>query len=387
MSHITSTRSYAVDLFRGLTIFAMILVNNPGSWSHLYAPLAHAKWHGWTVTDLIFPFFLIIVGIAIRLSFKDGSKSQLSLSEKHQEIIIRSLKLYGLGLLLGLFYYQFHNPDFSWVNDKLMRMRLVGVLHRIALVYLVSTLIFVHVKSKYHGLWFVALLTLYWSLMMLVSYPVSSTEFHQGLLLSGDNLAAYLDHNIIGQAHLYLKNTLPFASDPEGLLSTLPAIASCIGGFFIADILKSNPQPLTQAKQLLLMSIAALILAYAIEYWIPFNKNLWTPSYVLLAQGFACLILAVTVVITDHLKWRKGTKPLIVFGMNAIALFVLSGIVARIFLMVRVDDISLKTWLYQWFTMIPVAEKTQSLLFAISFLILMYLPLYWMYQRKYFWKV
>ena len=380
-------RSYAIDVFRGLTIAGMILVNNPGTWSAMYAPLGHAEWHGWTVTDLIFPFFLIIVGISISLSFGAGSKSGLSHASQLKEICIRTAKLYGLGLFLALFYYQFHNPDYNWIDERLLDVRLVGVLQRIALVYLCSTLIFIFVPRNWHMIIFFALLVLYWLLMMLVPYPLPDGTYVSGLLIPGNNLAAFIDHHLIGAKHLYLENTQPFASDPEGLLSTLPAIASCIGGFFIANILRESATTLDQVKRLLLMGIGCLILAYITELWIPFNKNLWTPSYVLLSLGFAGCVLALIVYLTDEKGLRYGTKPLVVFGMNAIALFMLSGIVARIFLMIRIDDMSLKSWIYQFFQQLPVANETQSLLFACVFLLFMYLPLYWMYQKRIFWKV
>ncbi len=380
-------RSYAIDVFRGLTIAGMILVNNPGSWSAMYSPLGHAQWHGWTVTDLIFPFFLIIVGISISLSFGTGSKSNMPRITQLREIAIRSAKLYGLGLFLGLFYYQFHNPDYNWITERLLDVRLVGVLHRIALVFLFSTLIYLFLPRRWHLVMFFGLMVLYWTLMMLVPYPLPDGSYVSGMLVPGNNLAAYLDHHIIGAKHLYLENTKPFASDPEGLLSTIPAIASCVGGFFIANIMRESTAIIEQVKKLFIMGVLCLVLAYIAEIWIPFNKNLWTPSYVLLSLGIAACVLAVIVYLTDEKAIRFGTNPLVVFGMNAIALFMLSGIVARIFMMVRVGDVSFKTWIYQFFQQLPVSNETQSLLFACAFLLLMYLPLYWMYQKRIFWKV
>lgn len=380
-------RSYAIDVFRGLTIAGMILVNNPGTWGAMYTPLGHAQWHGWTVTDLIFPFFLIIVGVSISLSFGGGSKSGLSHSIQFKEICIRTLKLYGLGLFLALFYYQFHNPDYNWINERLLDVRLVGVLQRIAFVYFFSTLIFIFLPRNWHLIMFFSLLAVYWMLMMVVTYPLPDGSYVNGLLIPGNNLAAFIDHHVIGTKHLYLENTRPFASDPEGLLSTVPAIASCIGGFFIGHILSNSRSILEQVKKLLLMGVGSLVLAYIAEPWIPFNKNLWTPSYVLLSLGIACCVLAVIVYLTDEKEIRAGTKPMVVFGMNAIALFMLSGIIARILLMVRIGDISFKAWVYQFFEQLPLSSETQSLLFACVFLLFMYLPLYWMYQKRIFWKV
>lgn len=380
-------RSYAIDVFRGLTITAMILVNNPGTWNHMYAPLAHAEWHGWTMTDLIFPFFLIIVGVAISMSFGAGSKAQLERTVQLKEIALRALKLYGLGLFLALFFIEFHNPEFNWVDDRLLSVRLVGVLQRIAFVYFISSLIFLYVSESRHLLLFFGALVIYWLLMMLVPYPLPTGETVQGLLIPGNNLAAYIDHHMIGADHMYLKNTLPYASDPEGLLSTIPAVASCIGGFFIANILRNSQSHIDQIKQLLIMGMGSLVLAYIASIWIPFNKNLWTPSYVLLAQGLAGYLLALIVYVTELKNYRYGMKPFVVFGMNAIALFMLSGIVARILLMIRVDDDSLKGWLFNLIKQLPLSLENQSLIFAILFLVVMYVPLYWMYQKRIFWKV
>lgn len=352
-----SERSYALDVFRGLTIVAMIIVNNPGSWANLYAPLAHAEWHGWTVTDLIFPFFLIIVGIAIGMSYGEGSKSLLSRSDQHRELLIRSLKLYGLGLFLGLFYYQFHNPDFNWFEDRLLEVRLVGVLQRIAIVYLLASLLFIHTPRAWQTLIFAGLLCLYWLLMMFVPYSLPDGSWTSGNISPGHNLAAWLDHQLLGPAHLYHQHTRPFASDPEGLLTSMPALASCIGGFFIAEIFHRQQLPVDRARALLKLALLCLPLAYLVELFIPFNKNLWTPSYVLLAQGWASLILAAIILLTDHWKVRKVFQPLVVFGMNAIALFVLSGVIARLLLMIRVGDASLKSWLYELLTRLPLADK------------------------------
>lgn len=380
-------RSYSIDVFRGLTITAMILVNNPGTWSHIYSPLAHADWHGWTVTDLIFPFFLIIVGVAISMSFGIGSKANLERTVQLKEIAIRTIKLYGLGLLLALFFIEFHNPAFSWIDDRLLNVRLVGVLQRIAIVYCISSLIFLYVPPSRHLLLLFGALILYWVLMMLVPYPLPTGETVQGLLIPGNNLAAYVDHHIIGAEHLYLKNTSPYASDPEGLLSTIPAIASCLGGFYIADILRTSTSLQQQIKHLLIMGIGCILLGYIASIWIPFNKNLWTPSYVVLAQGIAGCLLALIVYITELKTIRFGMKPLLVFGTNAIALYMLSGVITHLLLMIRIDEYSLKGWLFEFIQRLPLASESQSLLFAILFLGVMYIPLYWMYKHRIFWKV
>jgi predicted acyltransferase len=403
-------RMMSVDLLRGVTIFTMILVNNPGSWGNLYSPLAHAVWHGWTITDLVFPFFLFIVGLSIALS---ANQTASSCDKKNQantiginrfellQIVARTVKLFLLGWLLGLSYYNFYDPQFSWFNDKLLSIRWFGVLQRIAIVYFVCAICFRLMTNRQLIILCMVLLGAYWTAMMLLPYIDNNGNQLVGVLLPGNNLAAYIDHHLFGVNHLYHKSTQPFASDPEGLLTTVPALVNCLIGILVAKsvLLKPNtPDEKTatvnqeqkvkqQIIKLLWIAFPMLLLAYIASNWFPFNKNLWSPPYVLLSSSLAIIVLALARWLIDLMGAKLWTAPFLVFGSNAIALFMLSGFVARLLSMVKIDGLSLKTSVYSMVELISDDAKLNSLCFALLFMLVMYCPLYWMYQKKLFWKV
>ncbi len=382
-----SNRIMAIDLLRGITVFAMILVNNPGSWSHIYPPLEHAPWHGWTLTDLVFPFFLLIVGVSIAIAFSN-KPSRL---ESYQSVAIRSFKLLVLGWILGLSYYNFYDTNFSWIEQRLYHIRWFGVLQRIALVYFICANLYLMIGSKHRKIIFAIIglfcLVSYWLLMILIPYSDQQGNQYQGLLIAGNNLAAYIDHHLFGQAHLYHQSSRPFASDPEGLLTTLPALVSCILGILIGQQMVNQNLSMAQLKKLFLAAIALILIAYLLSPWIPFNKNLWTPSYVLLSAGLAIILLVGLMLLVDIKGYRLYLSPFLVFGTNAIALFMLSGFAVRLLLMIKYQGHSIKYWLYQLFQADFLDPKLSSLLFALVFILLMYIPLLSMYRRKIFWKV
>ena len=384
-------RLISVDILRGMTIFTMILVNNPGSWSTIYAPLKHANWNGWTLTDLVFPFFLFIVGISISLSFSKESSLKQSTSEKQLIVFRRSLKLIGLGWVLGLSYYNFYSPEFSWFEDRLLKIRWFGVLQRIGLVYFACASIYIwtarnkRVLTMSTGIF--ASLILYWLIMLFVSYQDANGNLFQGILSAGNNLAAYIDHNLFGTSHLYHKSSSPFSSDPEGLLTTLPALASCLSGIIVSEAILQKENRLLQSKQLMVFGIVSFGFAYLLSTWIPFNKNLWTPSYVFLSSGLAMIVLSACIYCIDHKNWKNGFAPFIVFGANSIALFMLSGFAARILSMIKVGDTSIKSMVYQYIQLIGISDEFHSLIFAVSFMIAMYVPMFLMYKNRIFWKV
>jgi len=383
-------RLLSLDVFRGIAITGMILVNNPGSWSHIYAPLKHAQWHGWTVTDLVFPFFLFIVGVAIHLSI---SKQLLS-QTPHRDIIkssaIRMFKLLLLGWFLGLFFYRFGNNDFSWIEDKLFMIRYMGVLQRIGIVYFITALLFLFFRPGTMVAWAVALMVIYTVLMQFMPYSDDAGVVYQGLWLKGNNFSAWLDHNLLGADHLYGK-TSPFAYDPEGLLSTLPAIATCLSGVLVGHYLQRSRELSIslnqQVKQLLFIGLMAVIFGQLLHNWIPINKALWTPSYVILTSGLACVVLALCIYLLDIKHYKAWAAPFVVFGANSIAFFMFAGISGRLLLMIPVAGKPLKAWLYTSIYQPLFGELNGSLAFAISFLLVSYLLMLWMYRKNIFWKV
>jgi len=384
-----NNRIMAIDLLRGITVFTMILVNNPGSWSHIYAPLEHAEWHGWTMTDLVFPFFLFIVGLSISLSL--SHKNEQNHNQIIKDIASRSFKLLLLGWLLGLSYYNFYDTNFSWIEQRLYHIRWFGVLQRIALVYFVCANLYLLIKPANKRLYTTLLalffMAFYWFLMMAIPYSDPAGNQYQGLLIAGNNLAAYVDHHLFGLSHLYHKSSLPFASDPEGLLTTLPSFASCLFGILVAELFLKQTSNHRKLKILSLVGSLLIIFAFLLNIWIPFNKNLWTPSYVLLSAGFATFLLLILDQLVKHKTYQLFLSPFLVFGSNAIALFMLSGLTVRLLLMIKLESHSIKYWLYQCFQFDWLDAKLSSLLFALVFMLLMYVPLLMMYRKKVFWKV
>ncbi len=391
-------RILAVDVFRGLSITAMILVNNPGNWSAIYAPLKHAPWHGWTLTDLIFPFFLFIVGISISISIGNQLAKQVPIVKIVSSSAIRTLKLFALGLFLALFYYKFGDSEFNWVNDRLFDVRIMGVLQRIAIVYFCSVLLFLFFKPKGLLIWSILLLLAHTFSLFFIPYSAETGTVYQGLLIEGNNLSAWLDQQVLGSRHVYAQTT-PFVSDPEGLLSTLPAIVSCLSGILIGKIIfndgrKTINEPLenesvnlNKVKKLLWLGLIMTILGESMGYFIPINKALWTSSYVILTTGVACLVLALCIYLLEIKKFTLWSAPLIVFGANSIAFFMFAGVSGRLLVMIPVAGGTLKSSIYETMFQPYFSPMNASLAFSIGFLIISYLLMYLMYRNKIFWKV
>ncbi len=364
-------RLVSLDAFRGLTIAGMILVNNPGSWSHVYAPLLHAEWHGWTPTDLIFPFFLFIVGVAMTFSF--GKLLSRSESKKpiYRKILWRTLILFGLGLFLNGF------PYFNFET-----IRIPGVLQRIAVVYFFASMITINSNIKGQAIASVALLLFYWLLMHIIPVP----GFGAGDLSMQGNAAAYIDRMILG-GHTW-KETW----DPEGLLSTIPAIATALSGVLVGHLLRSGLDKRDVAGWLFVGGWAAIIVGWFWGIIFPINKNLWTSSYVVFTSGAAMQFLGFCYWLIDVKSMRKWATPAVVFGMNAIAVFVLSGLVARLTTLIKVGagdggQVSLKGWIYETIFASWAGPLNGSLAFSIVNLLFWLLVMWVLYRRRVFVKI
>jgi predicted acyltransferase len=361
-------RLVSLDAFRGMTIAGMILVNNPGSWAHIYAPLRHAEWHGWTPTDLIFPFFLFIVGVAIPFSFG----RRLSRGDNRRDLLLhilrRSLILFGLGLFMAAF------PRFHLGN-----LRIMGVLQRIGLVYLVAAPAFLFLGRRGRG-WMVAGLLLgYWALLTLVPVP----GFGPGDLSPEGNLGAYMDRMILGD-RLWRANW-----DPEGLLSTLPAVATTLLGMFAGEWLRSPTRSPSKTVGLLLGGMVALALGQLWGLVFPINKGLWTSSYVLFTAGAGSVLLAGFYWMIDVRRWRAWARPFVIYGMNAIAVFVASGLLAKLMglILVGSDDLPLKPWIYDRVFVSWAGPLNGSLAFALSYVLVWLLLMGILYRRRIFIKI
>lgn len=388
LSALPKERLLALDIFRGITIAAMILVNNPGSWSYVYAPLRHAQWHGYTPTDLIFPFFVFIVGISISIVMQreiaKGTDKKLLLKNAGT----RATKLFVLGLFLALFYYDFSLPDYSWLLYELYQVRVLGVLQRLGLVFFITVAIVLWFGNYGRLLWFIGLLIGYWLALLLIPYTLPDGTIEQGGLAYGNSLAAWFDHVLIGAQHLYYSTAEPLAFDPEGLLSTLPAVSSCLAGVFTGQIITNPDKPLHRKVKLFLSTgLVMLVVGHLWHLGLPINKALWTPSYVFISTGWALLSLALLIWLVDMKGYKAWSAPFVVFGANAIFFYVFSAILARMMIMIPVENTSLQGAIYYRILQPAFGYYNGSLMFAIMFLLVSYLIMHWLYKKQIFFKV
>lgn len=367
----------SLDVFRGATIAAMILVNNAGDWDKTYRPLLHAEWHGWTPTDLIFPFFLFAVGIAIpyafagRLARSGGDRGPL-----HRQILRRTVVLFALGLFLS--WFPFYTLDWSIA-------RIPGVLQRIALVYLVTALAWLHLGPRARAVLAVVLLAGYWLAMTVVPVPGHGA----GDLSPDGNLAAWVDQRVLGQ-HTWRK--APGPGDPEGLLSTLPAIASALAGLFAGDWLRSARTQGEKLRGLLVSGGLATVAGLALAPWFPINKNLWTSTYVVFTTGLALLLLAAVYVLVDMKQWHGWARPFAIFGTNAIVAFFGSTLLAKIALLTKWTEpngatVSLQGWLYRHSFGAWLPDYVASLAWALTYVVIWLGLMTVLYRRRIFIKI
>jgi predicted acyltransferase len=369
-----STRMESLDAFRGLTMAGMVIVNNPGDWGHAYWPLQHATWNGCTPTDLIFPFFLFIVGVSVTLS--RGTMGN------PWKIVKRAIVIFGLGFLLTF-----------WPRFDLSTVRIPGVLPRIAVCYLAAAFLFRATARRNaepsdanrlaHGLKLGAIaigLTIgYWLVMTLIPAPGGVA----GDLTPSGNVGAWLDRTLLG-GHLWSQSK---TWDPEGILSTFPAIATtllgAVAGLWLAS---GGAGKKEKAITMGLVGVIAMVVGLLWDCVFPINKSLWTSSYVWFTGGSAALFLALCYAVIDVYGWRRWARPFVILGLNAITLFVLSGYLAKqmgLITFAGVDGkvISLSRYIYtSWF--VPLADPyNASLLYALANLIVLFGVLYVMDRR------
>lgn len=381
-------RMVSLDVFRGATIAGMILVNDPGSWSHIYPPLEHAEWNGWTPTDLIFPFFLFIVGVSLTLSFPSRMARGITRGKLMIHVVRRSALIFALGLFLNGF------PDFD-----LGSIRIMGVLQRIAVCYLVSGLLYLltfenqaadgqprraRANLRVTAVVAVALLVGYWALMTFVPVP----GYGAGHLGKDDNLGAYIDRTLMG-GHLWQES---MTWDPEGLLSTLPAIATLLIGILAGEWLRSDRRAERKAIGLAAAGVVLLAAGRILHPFFPINKNLWTSSFVLFTGGFAMVSLAVCYWLVDVRAWRSWTPPFLVFGMNAILAYALAALVSEVstdfeYLHFHGRETTLHGWIYDKFFLPHLSAVNASLAFALFFVLVIFVLLWPFYRGKVFLRI
>lgn len=371
---LSNNRLLSLDAFRGLTVAAMILVNNPGSWAKIYPPLKHAEWHGCTPTDLVFPFFLFIVGVAIVYALQTKKTDP----GNHNQLLMKAAKrgciLFLLGLLLALY------PKFNFET-----VRIMGVLQRIGVVYFICAAIFIKTKPKTQLIIMTSILVVYWILMTFIPVP----GFGAPNLEKETNLAAWMDRLILTENHTWKSSK---TWDPEGVLSTLPAVATGLFGMLIGDILKNKEKSAAERTAWLFsFGLIAWILGMIWGLFFPINKSLWTSSYVLYCGGLASMMLALFYWVIDVQGHSRWCKIFVAYGVNAITVFFLSAVIAKTMGMIKLstngEEINLHTWLYTTFFTSWLPADLASLAWAITFVLLFLLLLWPMYKKNWIIKV
>lgn len=380
----TAGRLVSLDAFRGLTIVGMILVNNPGTWAAVYPPLLHAAWHGWTPTDLIFPFFLFIVGVSLVLAYD----RLLAKGKTRRDLLVkatrRALLLFGFGLFLAAWPFFTLEPSFG-LRPQLSTVRIPGVLQRIAVCYLTVSTLYLYLKPRTRFGIGLGLLFIYWALMMLVPVP----GYGAGQIAEGTStLAGYLDRLLLGN-HLWAQSR---TWDPEGLLSTLPAITTTLLGVWTGELLASVRSPLEKTLHLFLRGVVLVIIGYGWDWVFPINKSLWTSSYAVFTGGQAMCALGLCYWLAEVQGWKRWTRPFVVYGVNAITVFVMSGLLAKSLLLFKLPqpdgtEASLQSVIFQTVFAPLGSPKAASLLYALTWVLGWYAVLYGMYRRNLILKV
>jgi predicted acyltransferase len=417
-------RILSVDVLRGMTVILMTIVNNPGDWGNVYPPLLHASWHGCTPTDLVFPFFLFVVGISTALAMP---VKQIS-SKTYQKIATRTFRIICLGLFLNFFSkldafglegfpliiyrlgftalavvaflgdYDKKKQLYVAVGSFLLMMvlafggfeqfenvRIPGVLQRIGIVYGIVSLIYLHTSMKVQVVIGMSILFIYWGIMTLIPIPDGTPPN----LEVATNLASWIDNELLG-SHNWASAKV---WDPEGILSTLPAIGTGIAGLLIGQLLIREIPQRKKSLQLLGIGVAAIILGLLWNIVFPINKALWTSSYVIYTAGLATLVLSILYYITDVRKYKNWTKPFIIFGVNPMVIFFFSGIIPRVLGMIEVpspagESISVRAYIYDYM-IVPLFENPMnaSLAGALIYLVIWFVILTLFYRKDLIFKV
>ncbi len=392
-----SQRLISLDALRGYTIALMVIVNDPGSWSHVYPPLLHADWHGITLTDLVFPFFLFIVGVSITLAYTKRLAAGADKQDLYKKIVSRAVKIMLLGWFLWL-----------WPTFDVAGMRFVGVLPRISIVFLACAVLFLHTNWK-QQVW-IASLTLvgYWLAMALIPVPIDDVvrsalatgqvEYSAGLLDIGPirevsagfiaanyepgvNITAWLDRLLVPGRFWQV------TWDPEGLMSTFPSIVTGILGMLVGKLILSIDDTYRKLTWIFFVGFGLYLLGGAWGWVMPLNKNLWTSSYTLWTAGVCTMGLAACILVVDVLGYEHGTKLGRVYGANAITSYVLAGMLTAVFYSDRFIGLALNDLWMDGLTGIGLGPKLASFGYAVLYMLIIYIPAWVLYKKKIFIKV
>jgi predicted acyltransferase len=380
------TRFYSLDVFRGATVALMILVNNPGSWSHVYAPFRHADWHGCTPTDLVFPFFLFAVGNA--MAFVMPRLREAGPAVFWKKITRRFLLIFGIGLLLAWFPFVRYNESGELVMKSLEKLRIPGVLQRIALCYYLASILVYYLKPRSVVLFSAVMLLGYWVLCIAGGAPGDPYS------LDG-YFGTAIDKAVFGTDHLYRGEGVAF--DPEGLMSTIPAIISVIAGYLAGRYIITKGKNWDMLSHLLVAGLLLVCAGYCWHIGFPINKKIWTSSFTLYTSGLACCSLGVLIFLVEFKNKRGAWSSFFdVFGKNPLFIYVLSGVWVRLYGLFRIQDgmkegkpvfKGLGTWLYDHVFSTAFGNFNGSLAYAICHIVLFWLIGYFLDLKKIYIRV
>ena len=362
-----SNRLVSLDALRGFTIAAMVIVNDPGSWNSVYWPLLHANWNGCTLTDLVFPFFLFIVGVSIALAYNKRMEAGLPKKSMYRKILFRSLNIYLLGIFLWLF------PEFDFGN-----IRWVGVLPRIAFVFLACALLFLNTNWKQQIRIAVGILVVYWIWVAYIPVPGIGKP---DLSVPEKNWANYFD-TLFLPGYMWQKTW-----DPEGILSTFPSIVSGMIGMLIGKLYLTVKDENKRLVWLYFIGFSMFLAGGLWNWFFPINKNIWTSSYVLYTSGLGTLGLATCILIIDIWGYKKWTFLGRVYGANAITSYVLAGVLTLVFYNLKIGGASLNDSFMSGMTGIGFDPKFASMLYAVIYMLIIFIPALILYRKKIFIKI
>ena len=357
-------RLTSLDAFRGFTVAAMIMVNFPGNSDFVFFTLRHSIWNALSFTDQVAPFFLFIIGVSIHFAYSD--KSSQEKPSLYKKIILRALKIFAIGMFLNLM------PTFD-----LSEIRWTGTLHRIAIVFLICSIIALHTNWKQQLIILTTLLLAYWFIMTRIPYPGEGKV----MLEPGKNIAAYIDS-------LYLPgNMWQKTWDPEGILSIVPTCCTTLIGMLTGKIMKSELPENVRLNYLMIIGVGMSILGYFVGLSFPVNENIWSSSFVLVTAGFACLIFASMYFIFDVLPYSKYSKIGVVFGVNAITAYVLGDLLGLVFYGIKIGGNSINMHFFNCFNQLGVLPELISLIYALLFVSIVSIPCWILYKKRIFIKV
>ncbi len=381
-----SGRLLSLDILRGITIAGMIMVNNPGSWGHVYAPLRHAHWHGLTPTDLVFPFFMFIMGVTTFMSLRKFNFAPSK--DTMWKIVRRTVLIFTIGLALGWFG-KFtgglaRGESILEASTHFDTLRILGVLQRLALAYGFAALLVVLVKNRYLP-WVIGILLVGYYLLL---------QFGKGFEMSEQNIISVIDRNILGVDHMYKDRTPEgerIALDPEGLLSTIPSIAHVLIGFLFGKLIVDNKNNHTRVEKVMIWGTLLAFSGLLLQYGCPINKKIWSSTFVLVTTGFAAQLLGLLIWIIDIRNKRRWSRFFHAFGVNPLIIYVFAGVMSNLLSNIKINwldkTLSLKAFTYEVLLRPWAGDYFGSLLYALLFIAFCWLFGYILYKRNIYIKI